>query len=403
MVWTIVREEGERAVPPRNARRTLLRILEENGGRLGNGKAKKLLQEKLGVELTQEDFDHIKEQLLSSGSIRRAPGRGGSIEVIHEETQESASEISTNGKAATRESAQLRVDNLMVSLRHLPGARVKQNRRTITLLCGDDNDKLYCGWDEGKESYFIQYRVESGREDHSDLAEKLLREAIAPLPQATVQKTSTCTTAFVGSNVAQCNRVTKRMMALLENETLDNAPQQASPARKARTEDYFLEIATVIKLCVANNLHWPLKNWRKTLGFDDVDDLVVIGSSPASPSSPYREHVVPACLIKEEAIKMAEEGAPANAIADFIQHHLYVVIISTDEAKILNSGVDQGGMSIKTTMPEGWIFGDDPTERLSAAGIQVNYIRPIPLPEWKQWRPSKRSRVRDLLFKPLGG
>ena len=387
---------------PRNSRRALIKILEENGGRLGNGKARKLLEARLEIKITQEDFNHLKEQLLSSGSIKKAQGRGGAIEIIPSTPRsEQESSQSING-TKQKESVNNRIDNLITSLRYLPGARVKQNKRTITLLCGDDNDKLYCGWEETKDSYFIQYRVETGRDDRSDLAEKLFYEAISPLPTASVQRLSNFTTAFVGENVAQCNRVVKRLMALLEDVTLDNAPQQSGTTPTARADSYFNEIASLIRYCTENSLRWPLKNWRKTLGFDDVDDLVVIGSSPSGAKTPYREHVVPACLIKEEAIRMAEEGAPTQAIADFIQHHLYVVIISPEEAKILNSGVDQGGISVKTTMPEGWIFGDDPTERLLAAGIQINYIRPIPLPEWKQWRPTKRSRVRDLLLRPIG-
>ena len=186
-------------------------------------------------------------------------------------------------------------------------------------------------------------------------------------------------------------------MSRLEDVTLGNAPQTAGETTKPRNENYYIEIATLIKLCVDKKLSWPLKNWRKTLGFDEVDDLIVIGRSNAGIQTPYREHIVPVNLIKEEALKMAERGEQAEVIADFIKHHLYVVIISPSEAELLNSSEDAGGMSTKKTMPEGWIFGDDPTERLKAAGIQVLYDNHT-LPKWKPQTQGKRELIKRLLF-----
>lgn len=191
-------------------------------------------------------------------------------------------------------------------------------------------------------------------------------------------------------------------MSLLEDVTLDNAPQQAEAPRRPRTEDYYAEIAKLIKLCVDNDLKWPLKNWRKSLGFDDVDDLIVIGSSPNGATEKYREHVVPAALIKEEAVKLAEKGASEHVIAEFIQHHLYVVLISKSEAALLDRVLDKGGLSLKTSMPEGWVIGCDPLDRLKAAGIHINYSRAVPLPEWKPWKkPGLRDKVRKILNTPV--
>jgi len=94
---------------------------------------------------------------------------------------------------------------------------------------------------------------------------------------------------------------------------------------------------------------------------------------------------------------MAERGESAEAIAEFIRHHLYVVIISPSEAQLLNSSIDAGGMSVKTTMPEGWIFGDDPTERLKAAGIQIRFDSHA-LPQWKPKKQGKRDLIKRLFF-----
>ena len=92
----------------------------------------------------------------------------------------------------------------------------------------------------------------------------------------------------------------------------------------------------------------------------------------------YREHVVPASLLKDEAIKLAEEGAPAEVIADFLRHHFFIIWISFKEVEMLNSGTDNGGCSLKTTMPKGWVFGCNPLERLQDAGELVRCRVPTP-------------------------
>ena len=380
------------------AQGALIKALEDNGGRLGNLNARRILSQELGKEVSPEDYEQLKEQLLSEGRIKRAMGRGGAIELLPAEPEPS----DNKPKPDSEETPQQRIDVLFAALNCLPGMRAKMNQRTITMLCGEDSDKLYSGWDESKAIYFIQYRVESGREDHSSLVERLFRKASSGIPYATIQSNLSSTILQLSDNVAQVNRVVRRLVSLLEDVTLDNAPQSAEAPKKPRTDSYFLEVATLIKLCVDNDLRWPLKNWRKSLGFDDVDDLIVIGASPMGRVERYREHVVPVSLIKEEAIKLAEKGAPEKVIADFIQHHLYVVLISKSEASILNATIDDGGLSLKTSMPEGWVVGCDPLERLREAGIQVSYDQPIPLPEWKPWRkPGLRDKMRKILNTPV--
>lgn len=381
----------------------LLTVLAENGGRLSNQKALEELSEKAKRGIDREEYEHIKEQLLSQGKITKSPGRGGCIKLTPVADQEQIN-VSDKSRSESEEAEgeSDMVEQLMTSLAPVPGARAKQNKRTITLLCGDDNDKLFCGWDTSKQSFYIQYRLEPGRSDCSDLAESLFRQATADMTSASVTRNSASVTTYIGSNVAQCNRAIKRLMSRLEDVTLDNAPKSINEPTKPRSERYYHEIGKLIKICVDNDLRWPLKNWRKSLGFDDVDDLIVIGYSDEGRRSPtpYREHVVPACLIKEEAIKIAERGASAEEISRFIRHHLHVVIISPAEAQRLNSSQDAGGISLKTTMPEGWIFGDDPTQRLTDAGIKIGYERHS-IPQWKPWKSSKWAKVKGFLFMRL--
>ena len=47
-------------------------------------------------------------------------------------------------------------------------------------------------------------------------------------------------------------------------------------------------------------------------------------------------------------------------------------------------------------MPEGWVFGEDPTERPKAAGIQIRHNNHT-LTEWKPRKQGKRELIRRLL------
>ena len=376
-------------------RRALVELLKENNGKLGNKKALLLLTERLGRPLEKEEYERIKEQLLLEGAIRRAQGQGGSIQLL-----ESAREARRRARAPRTGEDQIEI--LFTSLSFMPGVSVKRNSRTITILCGEDNDKLYCGWDESKSEYYIQYRLEPGKEDCSDTAEYVFGAAVNGIQAARIQRVAGSVFIWVEENIAVVNQIVGRLRNELEETTLKNGPQRTENNNRPHVDDYFSEIAAIIKLCVDNNLRWPLKNWRKTLGFDDVDELIVIGHSPIGAIERYREHVVPAVLIKEEAVKLAQRGAPEKVIADFIQHHLYVVLISKKEAEMLNKSSSNGGLSLKTSMPEGWVLGCDPMERLKAAGINVSFTSPIPVPEWKPWKkPSLKDKIVKFVNTPV--
>ena len=83
-------------MPSRPSSRTLLKILKSNQGRLGNSKARNLLIEDFGAHVSSEDYEHIKNKLLSTGSIRKGSGRGGSIVLIDDTPQ--SPEWLDNGK-----------------------------------------------------------------------------------------------------------------------------------------------------------------------------------------------------------------------------------------------------------------------------------------------------------------
>jgi hypothetical protein len=390
-----------------NQNSILIDALKENGGRLGNVNARRILSEKLQSEIGEDDYELLKVRLISLGIIRKAPGRGGSIELLPElpDALGSLPEIPATEKKADNGE---RTDTLFASLGAIPGVRLKRNKSTITVFCGEDSDKLYCGWARKKSIYFIKYVCEPGKKDCHEIAAAIFQQATSDVPYAAIERSPSfpnTTNLFLCDNVAQVNRVMRRLWAYLEDISLHNGPAVAEPPGEPRSDTYFLEIATLIKFCVENNFTWPLKNWRKTLGFDDVDAFTVIGRSVLShlATSTRREHVIPVSLIREEAKSLAEKGAPASVIAEFLRCNLYVAIISEDEARLLDCSPSNGGISLKNCMPEGWVFGGDPLERLKSAGIPIQIDSQGPaISRWKGWKgPRLRDKIRDVLNSPI--
>ena len=54
-------------------------ILKAEGGRLSNPKAKSLLSERIERDLSNDEYEEVREQLIGLGFIEKGKGRGGSI------------------------------------------------------------------------------------------------------------------------------------------------------------------------------------------------------------------------------------------------------------------------------------------------------------------------------------
>lgn len=121
----------------------------------------------------------------------------------------------------------------------------------------------------------------------------------------------------------------------------------------------FVNIATVIKSASDTQMYDMIT--RKV--FDAVDDIVQ-WNDPLEEDS-WREHVVPCTMIIEEAFRMYDEDfASVTDVAMMIQQNLFILHITKDQAHYLDYT-----LGLKTTMPDGWEFGDNPKARLIAAGI----------------------------------
>lgn len=114
--------------------------------------------------------------------------------------------------------------------------------------------------------------------------------------------------------------------------------------------------------------HWEESRVGSTRIFEHVipDEWLICGKS--SSGGKYREHIVPCVLIRDQSIKMYQEGKMIEDVEKMIERHLAIVLISEEEKDRLDK---QRGW--KTTMPEGWVFGSgDPFARLTLSGIEFS-------------------------------
>lgn len=156
------------------------------------------------------------------------------------------------------------------------------------------------------------------------------------------------------------------LAVLIRDYIIDQGLEKVSAraVRKTADQGYFEKTAQLIEFAVKLQ-HWDVLD-RGSLGFDAHDELITVGESKAALANPdapkWREHIVPCTMVKEEAIRMVEDGATVPQIAQMLKENLAIVVLTAQEAKRLDS-------VYKTTMPKGWNFGDSVFARLDATGI----------------------------------
>ena len=79
----------------------------------------------------------------------------------------------------------------------------------------------------------------------------------------------------------------------------------------------------------------------------------------------HREHIIPLTMIRDQAIKMFNQNYLVEDVAEMIEKNLKLVHITKNEQQYLDNE-----LGYKTSMPQGWKFGDDPFARLSKANIK---------------------------------
>ncbi len=138
-------------------------------------------------------------------------------------------------------------------------------------------------------------------------------------------------------------------------------------AREVSERNIFEKIAKRFKYFIDSEDGFGLENTRALLEGDSIDHLITIGESEKrTKENTYREHIVPCILIYNQAITMTLEKRPITEVAQMIKNNLAIVLITNQEADLLDNELD-----MQTCMPEGWKFGDNVFARLDTAGIKL--------------------------------
>jgi hypothetical protein len=138
-------------------------------------------------------------------------------------------------------------------------------------------------------------------------------------------------------------------------------------AREVSERNIFEKIAKRFKYFIEAEDGFGLENTRALLEGDSIDHLITIGESVnRTKENTYREHIVPCIMIYNQAITMTMEKRNVTEIAQMIKNNLAIVLITNEEAELLDNELD-----MQTSMPEGWKFGDTVFARLDVAKIQL--------------------------------
>ena len=151
----------------------------------------------------------------------------------------------------------------------------------------------------------------------------------------------------------------KHIQYLVDNDVFTGAYNVRKGYVGYNTDGLFANIATVMKAASDTKMYGMIN--RSV--FDSVDNIIALNKPLAEDS--YREHIVPCVMIIQEAFRMFDkDNATVADVAAMIQQNLFVFHITKQEANHLD--IELG---LRTTMPEGWNFGDNVFARLDAANI----------------------------------
>jgi len=91
------------------------------------------------------------------------------------------------------------------------------------------------------------------------------------------------------------------------------------------------------------------------------------GSKSLRSEKLHAEHVIPNSLVFRRLVEMVRAGQSDKSLADFLRESCEVVVITKEESDIL----DGRGSGLRSQMPDGWSWGDDPYSRLRSVGIEL--------------------------------
>lgn len=137
--------------------------------------------------------------------------------------------------------------------------------------------------------------------------------------------------------------------------------------KEVAEREIFLKIVKRYKHAIDNEDQNMLDLARKLLEGDDIDHLITVGhSAMRTVDESYREHPVPCIMIHNELIAMYLRKCSLTEMAQLLKQHLAVILVHPKEAEKMD--IELG---LRTTMPEGWTWGNSIFARLDSAEVKV--------------------------------
>ena len=126
----------------------------------------------------------------------------------------------------------------------------------------------------------------------------------------------------------------------------------------AAPEEIYTDMAKICQVAALSGNTRFLDRWV----FDQVDKMIAI-NQPTDVRT-YREHIVPCDLLLKQTVEMFQTGSTVEAVAEMLKANLAIAYIDPKDALRLDTE-----LGWRTTMPNGWQFGDSVTARLDEAKI----------------------------------
>lgn len=138
-------------------------------------------------------------------------------------------------------------------------------------------------------------------------------------------------------------------------------------AEEIADAEIFLKIVKRYRYAIGEKDQRLLDATRILLDGDSIDHLITVGASKnRTAENTYREHIVPCIMIHNQLIDMCLNGKTLCEMAQFLKTHLAIVLVTKEEASKMDND-----LGMRTSMPEGWKWGDSVFARLEAAQIEV--------------------------------
>jgi hypothetical protein len=156
-----------------------------------------------------------------------------------------------------------------------------------------------------------------------------------------------------------------KLHELISNCDLLDPPASIGWKKIAQSSKIYHDMAKICQIAASSGNTRFLDRWV----FDQVDKYIVINQRTETRTR--REHIVPCDFILRHTIEMYNEGSDTEEVAHMLKENLKIAWIDPKDAEYIDRV-----KKWRTTMPDGWKWGENVYERLDQSGTK--YLPLVP-------------------------